>query len=425
MERIDTVLFGGYMANNRMNRRERSWVLYDVANSAFVMLATSVVPIYYAALAPAEARESVTVVWGFTIALATAIVALLMPFLGSLADYPKNKKKFLIGSIGTGAVACCALALAGTPFIFLAIYVLAEVALNLSMVFYDAFLVDATEEENYDSLSSKGYAWGYVGSLIPFGICLALILGGSSFGLATATATKISFFITAAWWVIFSLPVIRNVHQAHSKPWEEHIFAKTLIGLVSTIKRIIGNRKMLFFLIAFFCYIDGVHTIIKMATAYGSSLGIDSSQMIIALVVTQLVAFPSALIFGKLAGRVGTRKMLIVSVGAYTLITLFAAFFLKTATEFWILAVSVGLFQGGIQALSRSYFGKLIPDKSHSNEYFGFFDIFGKYAAILGPFFMASFQLITGNPSMGILSLTIMFIIGGVFLVIMPKGEAA
>lgn len=414
---------GKIPASNRMNKRERSWVLYDVANSAFIMLATSVIPIYYAALAPEGAKESVTVVWGFTIAIATAIVALLMPFLGSLADYPKNKKKFLIGSIGTGVVACCALALANTPFIFLAIYVAAEVAINLSMVFYDAFLVDATEEKNYDSLSSKGYAWGYVGSLIPFGICIVLILNGPDFGLATATATKISFFITAAWWVIFSLPVIRNVHQEHSKPWEEHIFTKTLKGLVTTVKRIVKDRKMLFFLIAFFCYIDGVHTIIKMATAYGTSLGIDSSQMIIALVVTQLVAFPSALLFGKLASRVGARRMLLVSVAAYALITIFGAFFLKTATEFWILAVSVGLFQGGIQALSRSYFGKLIPDKSHSNEYFGFFDILGKYAAILGPLLMASFELITGSASMGILSLTIMFIIGGVFLILMPKEE--
>jgi UMF1 family MFS transporter len=408
---------------NRMNKRERSWVLYDVANSAFIMLATSLIPIYYAGLAPAEAKESVTVVWGFTIAIATAIVALLMPFLGSLADYPKNKKKFLIGSIGTGALACCALALAGTPFVFLAIYVVCEVAVNLSMVFYDAFLIDATEEKNYDSLSSKGYAWGYVGSLIPFGVCIALVLVGPSFGLGMATAVKISFFVTAAWWVIFSIPIIRNVHQKHDKPWEDHIIIKTLKGLVSTIKLIAKDKRMLFFLIAFFCYIDGVHTIIKMATAYGTSLGIDSNQMIIALVVTQLVAFPSALAFGKLAGRVGARKMLIVSVIAYAIITTYAAFFLKTATEFWILAVSVGLFQGGIQALSRSYFGKLIPDKSHSNEYFGFFDIFGKYAAILGPLLMATFELITGSSTIGLLSITGMFIIGCVFLVIMPKGE--
>jgi UMF1 family MFS transporter len=407
-----------------MNKRERSWVLYDVANSAFTMLATSVIPIYYAALAPEGAKDSVTVAWGFTIAIATAITALLMPLLGSLADYPKNKKKFLIGSIGTAAVACCALALAGAPFVFLAIYVIAEVAYNFSLLFSDAFLVDATEEKNYDSLSSKGYAWGYVGSLIPFGICIALILAGSSFGLETAAATKLSFFITAAWWVVFSIPIIKNVHQEHSKPWEDHVIAKSLKGLASTVKNIAKDRKMLFFLIAFFCYIDGVHTIIKMATAYGSSLGIDSSQMIIALVVTQLVAFPSALLFGKLASRVGARKMLIVSVGAYALITLYAAFFLHSAREFWILAVSVGLFQGGIQALSRSYFGRLIPDKSHSNEYFGFFDIFGKYAAILGPLLMATFELITGSASIGILSLTARFIIGGVFLAIMPKGDA-
>jgi UMF1 family MFS transporter len=408
-----------------MDKRERSWVLYDVANSAFVMLATSLVPIYYASLAPEGSTDSVTVVWGYTIAIATAIVALLMPFLGSLADYPKNKKKFLVGSIGTGVVACCALALAGAPVAFLVIYVVAEVGYSLSLLFSDAFLVDATTDEKYDAVSSKGYAWGYVGSLIPFGICIALVLLGPGFGLPTATAVKISFLITAAWWVLFSIPILKNVHQKHSKPRTEHAITTSLKGLLGTLKSIVQYKKMLFFLIAFFCYIDGVHTIIKMATAYGTQLGIDSTQMIIALVVTQLVAFPSALAFGKLAGRVGARKMLIVSVIAYALITVYAAFFLATATEFWILAVSVGLFQGGIQALSRSYFSRLIPDKSHSNEYFGFFDIFGKYAAILGPLFMATFELITGSASMGILSLTAMFIIGLVFLILMPKGDEA
>lgn len=423
MEKNQAVKTG---SSNRMNKRERSWVLYDVGNSALTMLATSLIPIYFASLAPAGSTDSITVVWGFTISIATAIVALLMPFLGSLADYPKNKKKFLIGSIGTGVVALCALSLAGAPMVFLAIYVVVEVGYSFSLLFSDAFLVDATEEANYDSLSSKGYAWGYIGSLIPFGICIALVLLGPKFGLLdTATAVKISFFITAAWWVVFSLPLIKNVHQVHSKPKEEHAVTKSLKGLLGTIKEIVKHKKLLFFLIAFFCYIDGVHTIIKMATAYGTQLGIDSTQMIIALVVTQVVAFPSALLFGKLAGSVGARKMIIVGVIAYAIITLYAAFFLKSATEFWILAVSVGLFQGSIQALSRSYFSKLIPDKTHSNEYFGFFDIFGKFAAILGPSLMATFELITGNASIGILSLTTMFIVGLVFLIIMPKEDTA
>jgi UMF1 family MFS transporter len=179
---------------------------------------------------------------------------------------------------------------------------------------------------------------------------------------------------------------------------------------------------MLFFLLAFFCYIDGVHTIIRMATAFGTDLGIDSTQLVSALVVTQLVAFPSALLFGKLARRIGTRIMLIAAVIAYILITLYAAAFLKSATAFWVLAIAVGLFQGGIQALSRSYFGRLIP-LEHANEYYGFFDIFGKYAAVLGTFLMSSFTELTGSANIGILSVTVLFVLGLVFLILMPKTE--
>jgi UMF1 family MFS transporter len=401
-----------------MDRRERSWVLYDVGNSAFVMFATTVAPIYYGSLA----AGSTVVGWGFTETIASLIVALLMPFLGSLADYPKNKKKFFIGAVGTGAVACAALGLPTTALPFLIIYVIAAVGLNSSTVFYDAFLVDATRTENFDSLSSKGYAWGYVGSLIPFGCCIAIMYGGGIIGIDQALGVRIGFVVTAIWWALFAIPLIRNVHQTHFKPKEAHAVKKSFVGLGRTVQSIVKDRKMLFFIIAFFCYIDGVHTIIRMATAFGDDLGIDAIQLIAALIATQVIAFPSALIFGRLAKTVGTRKMLIVGVIAYTFITLYAAFFLKTAVEFWILAMAVGLFQGGIQALSRSYFGKLIP-KERANEYFGFFDIFGKYAAILGTFLMSLFTQLTGSSNLGILSITALFIVGLVFLLLMPKSE--
>jgi UMF1 family MFS transporter len=403
-----------------MNGREWCWVLYDVGNSAFFMFATAVAPIYYSQLS----EGSVVVGWGLTETVVSLIVALLMPFLGSLADYPKSKKKFFVGAVSTGVVACAALSIPNTAFGFLAVYVIAAVGVNSSTVFYDAFLVDATEPEKFDSVSSKGYAWGYIGSLIPFLACVALIFGGGVIGIDSQLATKISFIIIALWWAAFSLPLIKNVHQTHFKPHEDHAIRKTLAGLSKTLRNIIANRKMLFFLLAFFCYIDGVHTIIKMATSFGTDLGIDSTQLVLALVGTQLVAFPAALLFGKLAQRLGARVMLSVSVCAYALITLFAAFFLKTAVEFWILALAVGLFQGGIQALSRSYFGRLIPLK-HANEYFGFFDIFGKYAAILGTFLMSGFTFMTGSASLGILSITVLFILGLVFLRLMPKGEGS
>jgi UMF1 family MFS transporter len=389
-----------------------------VGNSAFFMLATAVIPIYYASLS----EGSVVVEWGLTETVVSLIVALLMPFFGSLADYPKNKKKFFIGAVATGVVACAALSTATTALPFLIIYVVAGVGLNSSTVFYDAFLVDATTADKYDSVSSKGYAWGYIGSLIPFITCIALIFGGEAIGLGQALSIKLSFLITAAWWLVFSIPLIRNVHQVHSKKPEAHALRKTLIGLGKTVRNIVADKRMLFFLLAFFCYIDGVHTIIKMATSFGTDLGIDSTQLVLALVLTQLVAFPSALLFGKLARRVGARVMLIVAVIAYALITLYAAFFLKEALEFWILAVAVGLFQGGIQALSRSYFGSLIP-LEHANEYYGFFDVFGKYAAILGTLLMSVFTALTGSANWGILSITLLFVLGLVFLILMPKSS--
>ena len=408
----------GYAVSNRMNRKEWSWVLYDVGNSAFVMFSTAVAPIYFASLTIGSA----VVGWGYAETIVSLIVALLMPILGSFADYQGNKMKFFIGSMGTGVVACAALSFPTEAIAFLVVYIIAAIGLNTSMVFYDAFLVDATDEEKYDSVSTKGYAWGYIGSMVPFLACLALILQGSSFGVDTALATRISFVITAVWWLAFSMPLIRNVKQTHFKPLPEHAIISSLKGLLTTMKNIAGDKRILFFIIAFFCYIDGVHTIIKMATAYGTDLGLDSTKMLLALVATQFVAFPSALIYGKLAKRFGARILLVIGCAAYALITLYAAFLLKTSTDFWVLAIAVGLFQGGIQALSRSYFGRLIP-KNNANEYFGFFDIFGKYAAILGTFLMSTFTFITGNASLGILAITILFALGGVFLVLMPKSD--
>ncbi|MDR0347383.1 MAG: MFS transporter, partial [Coriobacteriales bacterium] len=261
---------------NRMNKKEWSWVLYDVGNSAFVMLATAIIPIYYGQLT----EGSVVVEWGRAETIVSLIVALLMPFLGSLADYQKNKKKFFIGTVGTGVVACVALGIPSTALLFLIVYIIAAVGVNSSMVFYDAFLVDATTREKYDSVSAKGYAWGYVGSLIPFLICVALIFFGGAIGIDGTLAVKLSFIITALWWLVFSLPLIKNVHQIHFKAPEAHAVRKSLIGLGRTIKNIIADKKMLFFLLAFFCYIDGVHTIIRMATAFGTDLGIDSTQLV-------------------------------------------------------------------------------------------------------------------------------------------------
>ena len=404
-----------------LSKRERSWVLYDVGNSAYVMLAATLIPIYFSAIA--EPGSSAVVAWGYATTVASLALALLMPFLGSLADLKGNKKKFLAGTIGTGAVSLAVMGVPGNAMVFLAIYVFSSVMLNASLVFYDAFLVDATEQDRYDEVSSQGYAWGYIGSCIPFIVCLVIVLFGSGFGIGQLDGIRISFVITAVWWLVFSVPVLRDVHQTHFKAREAHLFRHTLKGLAGTCKKIARDKRLLMYMLAFFFYIDGVHTIITMSTSYGTDLGIDSTQLVLALLVTQFVAFPSAIAYGRLAGRFGTKRMLLIAVFAYFCITLFAAFFLRSAAEFWVLAVCVGLFQGGIQALSRSEFGKLIP-KENANEYYGFFDIFGKYATIMGTLLVSVFTQLTGSSSYGVLSVAVLFIVGFILLWKMPEKAA-
>lgn len=404
-----------------MTKQEKSWVLYDVGNSAFVLLSSALIPVYFKSIA--EPGSSVVVAWGYAETVASLILALLMPILGSLADYKGNKKKFFMATVIIGVICCALLGFPSQALPFLILYVVAAVMLNGSMVFYDAFLVDAAEsDDRLDMVSSHGYAWGYIGSCLPFIASLVIVLFGSNFGIDMSTGMKIAFLITAVWWFVFSLPLMRNVHQVNYKEdgGTGIKLGGVMRGLITTLKSIAKDKRLLFFVIAYFFYIDGVHTIIKMSTSYGTDLGIDATQLVLALLMTQFVAFPSAIAYGKLAGKFGTRKMLCIAVFAYLCITLFAAFLLRSALEFWILAFAVGLFQGGVQALSRSEFGKLIP-KEHANEYYGFFDIFGKYAAILGTFLMSVFTQITGNASLGVLSIAVLFIMGIVFLVRMPK----
>ena len=405
----------------KYTKLERNWVMYDVGNSALVLLNTSVVPIYFDAINTAANSAELVTAWANAQTIASLVVALLMPILGSLADFAGNKIKFFLGFFLTGLVLCFAQAIPMSAMPFLVLYVLCTIGLNSSMTFYDAMLPDVTTDERMDAVSSSGYAWGYVGSCVPFIVCIALImLGPSVLGLNMMLATRLSFVVTGVWWLAFTIPLVRTYRQRYGKelkPGETFggEVAKTFRGLAETMRRIARNRALLVYMVAFFFYIDGVHTVISMATTYGTSLGIDSTQLILALLVTQFVAFPSAIAYGRLAGRFGTLRMIIVAVVAYVAIVLFAAFFLQTAVEFWILAVLVGMFQGGIQALSRSYFGKLIP-KDHANEYYGFFDIFGRYASVMGTLLVSVVTALTGDPSLGVLSIGILLVVGLVML---------
>ena len=414
----------------KYTKMERNWVMYDVGNSALVLLNTSVVPIYFNAINTGAHPAELVTAWANAQTIASLVVALLMPILGSLADYAGNKIKFFTGFLLTSLVLCLAQAIPMSATIFLMVYVLCAIGLNSSMTFYDAMLTDVTTDDRMDAVSSSGYAWGYVGSTVPFILCIALIFGGPSIlGLDTLTCTRLTFIITGLWWLAFTVPLLRTYKQRYGKERDADggvlaNIAKTFTGLLSTMRSISRDRVLLVFMIAFFFYIDGVHTVISMATSYGSSLGIDSTQLVLALLVTQFVAFPSAIAYGRLSGRFGTLRMILIAVAAYVGIVLFAAFFLKSAVEFWILAILVGMFQGGVQALSRSYFGKLIP-KERANEYYGFFDIFGRYASVMGTLLVSVVTSLTQNPSLGVLSIGILLVVGLVMLVKLSRMQAA
>ena len=413
---------------NHLNRREKQWILYDVGNSAFVLLSTAVVPIYANSLLEAAGESNIVSTWGYMQTIASLIIALLMPILGSIADVQGMKIKFFIGFFGTGVLACCAMALPLGWVAFLAVCMLATIGLNGSLTFYDSMLIDTTTNDRMDQVSSHGYGWGYVGSTIPFIACIALIFAGpSAFGWSTAACTRASFIITALWWAAFTIPLISSYRQTHYRETADHMrdaVHGTFAELGHTFREISRNKPLWMFMVAFFFYIDAVNTVVSMSTSYGTQLGIDSTQLVLALLVTQFVAFPCAIAYGRLARRFGCKPMIMAAIIAYLGIVCFAAFFLRSATEFWILAILVGMFQGGIQALSRSYYGKIIP-KSHANEYYGFYDIFGKTASILGTFIVAATTSATGNASLGVLSIGVLLVVALVFLVLQRDPAAA
>ena len=411
----------------KLTPREKRWIAYDVGNSAFVLLSTAVVPIYANSLLEAAGQDNIVSTWGYAQTVASLVIALLMPILGSIADVQGMKIKFFLGFFLTGVVMCLGMSLPLGWLAFLIVYVLATIGLNGSLTFYDSMLIDTTSNERMDKVSSHGYAWGYVGSTIPFIVCIAVIFGGPALlNLDTATCTRISFLITAVWWVAFTVPLLRSYRQVHYRTTADHT-AEAVRGtfreLAATFRRIAHDRSLLLFMIAFFFYIDAVNTVISMSTSYGTQLGIDSTQLVIALLVTQFVAFPCAILYGRLAGRFGAKRMIVIAVIAYLGIVMFAAFFLKTAVEFWILAILVGMFQGGIQALSRSYYGKIIP-KDHANEYYGFYDIFGKTASVLGTFLVATTTAATGNASFGVLSIAALLAAALVLLLVQKDPTA-
>ena len=396
----------------KMTSLEKKWVLYDVGNSAFTLLVSTLIPIFFSLIA-GDSEASATVYLGYATSIATAVVALLGPVLGAVSDLRGMRRRIFSIALLVGAVGCAVLGFIQHWIWFLALFVLAKSAYSLSLVVYDSMLCDVTSKERMDEVSSRGYAWGYIGSCIPFVLCVVVyvLYEPSMLGLIDLMpAMVIIFLLTAIWWVGCAFPLWKNYRQTYFVEPGSHPVKAGLKSLGGTFKEIAKAKHILFFLIAFFFFIDGVYTIIDLAVAYGTDLELDPAMLLLALLVTQVVAFPAAILLGMLSRKVKPEYLIIVCIAAYFAITVYAIF-LSEVYEFWILAVCVGLFQGTIQAMSRSYFAKIIPHEK-AGEYFGVYDIFGKGASFMGTFLVALVADITGRENLGVGALAVMFAIG-------------
>ena len=415
-------------SEKRFTKAEKSWIMYDWANSIYATnIMAAIFPIYFAM----QANETGNKLYGFAVSAAALVVAVLAPILGAIGDFSGMKKKLFAGFLVLGLVFTAVMAAFEDWRLMLVGFILSRIGFSGSCLFYDSFLTDITTPERMDRVSSWGYAMGYIGgSTIPFIISIAVMLLMNQ----SVLSYKIAILIVVVWWAVFSIPFLKNVKQQYSVEDAPQALAKEAFrNAWKTFKDILKDKKILFFIIAYFFYIDGVDTIISMATNYGETLGLGAIGMILALLVTQIVAVPFSILFGNLAKKVGAMKMIAIAVCVYFVITIlgfFMGFNIEQAelsggdieaalrlssTLFWILATLVGTVQGGIQALSRSYFGQLIPPE-RSNEYYGFLDIFGKFSCVIGPALYAATYAATGRASLGILSIIVLFFGGMVAL---------
>ena len=402
---------------------ERSWILYDIANSAFTLLVSTLIPIYFNSLAGAAGvnEDMYLSYWGYAGSISTVLVAIIAPICGTMSDRKFKKPIFLL-TVVLGCIACAALGVTTHWLFFLGIFILAKVGFHSSIVFYDSMLPEITTPERMDNVSSMGYAFGYIGSVIPFVACLVLVLFCDSFGMTMGSAMVAAFLITAAWWAVLTVPLARRYKQTAFVEKEGTALGDSFKQLVRTFKDARQEKHVFVYLIAFFFFINGVYTIIDMATAYGSALGLDTTGLLLALLLTQIVAFPCAIIFGRLSAKHDTGLLIKICIVCYTCITAFGMF-LVSLWQFWMLATLVGMFQGGIQALARSYLGKIIKPE-RSGEFYGLMDICGKGASFLGTTLVAVvsqftagvelnvFGLTLQNENLAVGSLIVLFIIG-------------
>lgn len=416
-------------------KEEISWILYDVGNSAQVLTTCTVIfPLLIAKITPGDSSVYV----GWANAIYGLVLAVLSPILGTLADYKGKKMKlfrfFLIIGIVGGFLLCI-------PTIdymtMIVIFCIAMIGYNGSIIFYDAFIVDVCDDDRVDKVSAAGYAWGYIGSVIPFIIFIipfALVtLFGDAQGdlvlpygtLSYRTACGLTMGMAVLWWLIYSRPMLKNVKQKRYHEEVDHVVKESFSRLWHTFRNIKQNKNIFLFCISYFFYIDCVNTVIKMAVSLATEMGISDIMSLLVVIVINVIAFPGAILFGRLVDRFGSKKMIFAGICGYLGVVIFGSMIPLYREFIWVVAVLVGLFQGGIQSVSRSYFAKLIPDKADSNEFFGFFSVFSKFSAILGPIAVAILIQLTHETRFGILGLIPMMLIGAFILLFVkdPKCE--
>ena len=408
-------------------RRIVAWGLYDWANSVF---ATTVIAGFFPVFFKEYWNDGVDAVvstarLGYANSIGSIVLLVAAPLLGSVADAGDARKRFLALFTGLGICMCAALWFVpqGQWAPAAALYVLAVVGFSGAIIFYDALIVSVSPPHRYHEVSAFGFSLGYIGGGLLLAVNVAMTVWPDFFGLAgQAEAVRMSFLTVAVWWLVFSIPLFRAVPEPRTASGSGGVRAG-VAALVRTVRAWRGHRMAGLFLLAYFFYIDGVHTIIRMAVDYGLALGFTSESLLTALLIVQFVGFPAALAFGVVAARFGPKPTLLCGVAAYVGVTVYA-FFMDSVTEFYVLAVVVGLVQGGVQAVSRSLYARYVP-AGKSGEFFGFFNMLGRFAAVIGPSLVAWTALATGSSRLGILSVVVVLVIGAALLAFVREPPAA
>lgn len=407
------------------NKLEKSWIYYDIGNSAFTMMVSTIIPIWFNTLAAnaGMSNSEYLAFWSYATSIATILVAIIGPVFGSIADNKDFKKPMFMFVLFVGVIGCALLGAVPNWILYLITYVIAKICYQTSLVFYDSMLTDVTTPERMDLVSSQGYAWGYIGSCIPFVIALGLYAAGNPDFLGIMNerlSIFLAFIVIDVWWFCVTIPLLKNYKQKYYVETTSNKVKESISRLGKTLVTMYRDeKKVFFFLLAFFFYIDGVYTIIDEAVAIGTALGLNQMGLLVILLLTQVVAFAFATLFGKLSEKYSSVQLITVCILGYFAVAIYALF-MKELWQFGIMAFVVGMFQGAIQALSRSYFAQIIPANA-SGEYFGIYDICGKGAAFMGTTLVGITVSITNSVNVAVATLTVLFILGLFFFRIATK----